>query len=152
MLVQLLPNHKRNKALKGMKIIKTSWMNSYQVTISLDTLEYLNVVLRWKRHKTYKQLAEDHRFELKLNIAAEFEEEEIKEITKNITEKANVNFDQNNLKIANKTSPYDPDDSYYEVIYTTKSDKEVEAISKVALPIQTKKGRAVVKSIFQVQS
>ncbi|KAG2373555.1 hypothetical protein C9374_012018 [Naegleria lovaniensis] len=138
-----------SKGLLGLRISKPYDSGCFKTTVTVKNYQALQDILadsNWHRFKTYSQLAEDTRYEVFTNLSTDFEEHEIKNIVKDMTTKAGVNIHQNAIKIDEKPSPFNPDESYYNVTVTLKSDTEVEKVLEVIHPIETKHGKLITKS------
>ncbi|KAF0977647.1 hypothetical protein FDP41_003639 [Naegleria fowleri] len=141
--------HEKSKGLIAMRISKPPDSSCFKTTVTVKNLQSLQEILsntEWSRLKTYTQLAEDSRFEVFINLSTDFEEHEIVNVVKDITTKAGITIHPNSIKIDEKTSPFNPEESYYNIIVTLKSDTEVDRILEVVHPIETKHGRIITKS------
>ncbi|KAF0981823.1 hypothetical protein FDP41_012480 [Naegleria fowleri] len=141
--------HEKSKGLIAMRISKPPDSSCFKTTVTVKNLQSLQEILsntEWSRLKTYTQLAEDSRFEVFINLSTDFEEHEIVNVVKDITTKAGITIHPNSIKIDEKASPFNPEESYYNIIVTLKSDTEVDRILEVVHPIETKHGRIITKS------
>ncbi|KAF0977334.1 hypothetical protein FDP41_003326 [Naegleria fowleri] len=141
--------HEKSKGLIAMRISKPPDSSCFKTTVTVKNLQSLQEILsntEWFRLKTYTQLAEDSRFEVFIDLSTDFEEHEIVNVVKDITTKAGITIHPNSIKIDEKASPFNPEESYYNIIVSLKSDTEVDRILEVVHPIETKHGRIITKS------